>query len=50
LTPKGRKLMDSLFPAFNQQETAVANSVPANKQNQLADQLRAITKFAERNN
>jgi hypothetical protein len=42
--------MDTLFPAFNKQETAVANSVPASKQNQLADQLRTITKFAEGNN
>jgi len=50
LTAKGRKLMDSLFPAFNKQETAVANSVPASKQSQLADQLRTITKFAEGNN
>jgi DNA-binding MarR family transcriptional regulator len=49
LTNKGRKLMDTLFPAFNVQETAVANVVAQAKQGQLADQLRAITKFAEAN-
>ena len=49
LTTKGRKLMDTLFPAFNKQETAVANSVAPSKQGALADQLRAITKFAESN-
>jgi DNA-binding MarR family transcriptional regulator len=49
LTNKGRKLMDTLFPAFNVQETAVANAVAQSKQGQLADQLRAITKFAEAN-
>jgi len=49
LTNKGRKLMDTLFPAFNKQETAVANAVAQSKQGQLADQLRAITKFAEAN-
>jgi DNA-binding MarR family transcriptional regulator len=49
LTNKGRKLMDTLFPAFNAQETAVANVVAQSKQGQLADQLRAITKFAEAN-
>jgi hypothetical protein len=42
--------MDTLFPAFNKQETAVANSVAPSKQGALADQLRAITKFAEGNN
>jgi hypothetical protein len=41
--------MDTLFPAFNKQETAVANVVTQSKQGQLADQLRAITKFAEAN-
>ena len=50
LTNKGRKLMDTLFPAFNKQETAIANSVAPSKQAQLADQLRTITKFAESNN
>ena len=49
LTNKGRKLMDTLFPAFNKQETAVANAVAPSKQGVLADQLRAITKFAESN-
>ena len=49
LTTKGRKLMDTLFPAFNKQETAVANSVSPSKQGALADHLRAITKFAESN-
>ena len=49
LTNKGRKLMDTLFPAFNKQETAVANSVAPSKQGVLADQLRTITKFAESN-
>jgi hypothetical protein len=41
--------MDTLFPAFNKQETAVANSVTPSKQGVLADQLRTITKFAEAN-
>ena len=49
LTTKGRKLMDTLFPAFNRQETAIANAVAPSKQGVLADQLRTITKFAESN-
>ncbi len=49
LTNKGRKLMDTLFPAFNRQETAIANAVAPSKQGVLADQLRTITKFAESN-
>jgi len=49
LTTKGRKLMDTLFPAFNRQETAIANAVAPSKQGVLADQLRTLTKFAESN-
>jgi DNA-binding MarR family transcriptional regulator len=49
LTKKGRVLMDTLFPAFNSQEQEVAGVVPNAQREVLAEQLRAITKFAEGN-
>ena len=50
LTPKGRKLMDSLFPEFNQHEQEVASAVPADKRKTLADMLRLITEGVEKKN
>ena len=50
LTPKGRKLMDSLFPEFNKHEQEVASALPADKRTALADMLRLITEGVEKKN
>jgi DNA-binding MarR family transcriptional regulator len=47
LTPSGRKLMDSLFPAFNNEEKSVASVISAADQPVVAEALRAITERAE---
>ncbi|MEN9749043.1 MAG: hypothetical protein RL149_121 [Actinomycetota bacterium] len=47
LTPKGRKLMDGLFPEFNKQEQKIAGAVADKNQVLLADMLRSITAFTE---
>jgi DNA-binding MarR family transcriptional regulator len=47
LTPKGRKLMDGLFPEFNKQEQKIAGAVDPKNQTLLADMLRAVTAFTE---
>jgi DNA-binding MarR family transcriptional regulator len=47
LTPKGRKLMDGLFPEFNKQEQKISGAVDAKNQTLLADMLRAVTAFTE---
>lgn len=47
LTPKGRKLMDGLFPEFNKQEQKIAGAVAEKNQVLFADMLRAITAFTE---
>ena len=49
LTPAGRKLMQELFPEFNQQEQFVAGAVPTDKQDELAKALRQITANIEKN-
>jgi len=43
LTPQGKALMETLFPAFNRQEIEVVSPVAVNKRGDLADMLRAIT-------
>jgi DNA-binding MarR family transcriptional regulator len=50
LTPKGRKMMDKLFPAFNKQERQLAASIDSSKQSDFAEMLRLITKKAEATN
>ena len=47
LTKSGRILMDELFPLFNQQEQQLSNAVPADKQTEFANMLRAIAQKAE---
>ena len=47
LTKSGRALMDELFPLFNQQEQQLSSSVPAGKQTDFANMLRAIAQKAE---
>lgn len=49
LTPAGRKLMQELFPEFNQQEQFVANAVDASNRDDAAEVLRHITKNIEEN-
>lgn len=49
LTPAGRKLMQELFPEFNQQEQFVANAVEAAHRDDAAEVLRRITKNIEDN-
>jgi DNA-binding MarR family transcriptional regulator len=49
LTPAGRKLMQDLFPEFNQQEQFVANAVDASNRDDAAEVLRKITKNIEEN-
>ncbi|QAV71431.1 MarR family transcriptional regulator [Salinibacterium sp. UTAS2018] len=47
LTDRGRELMTELFPAFNQQEQAVAGPVAPERREELADMLRLITAGVE---
>jgi len=47
LTPKGRKLMDGLFPEFNKQEQKISSVVAEKNQTLFADMLRAVTAFTE---
>lgn len=49
LTPAGRKLMQELFPEFNQQEQFVAKAVAESQQDALAEALRHITAKIEQN-
>ena len=42
LTPSGRRLIERLFPRFNEEETAVASVLPASDQEALASMLRAL--------
>lgn len=43
LSPKGKKLMEQLFPLFNKQEQFVASAVEAAMQPAIAEALRKIT-------
>lgn len=49
LTPAGRKMMDKLFPEFNERERAVASVLSAKKKVEVAEALRLITNFAAEN-
>ncbi len=42
LTPKGRKLMTTLFPVFNAAETQVTSALSSSDKQQLATSLRAV--------
>jgi DNA-binding MarR family transcriptional regulator len=47
MTDDGRKLMDGLFPKFNQQDQAVSGVIPADQRADVAEALRLLTKRAE---
>jgi len=47
LTPAGRTLMESLFPAFNAQEIELVTHVPSNDRVSFANMLRALTAYTE---
>ena len=47
LTPKGRKLMEQLFPIFNQHEAEVAGSLSVKEQQAAAEALRKMTSRLE---
>jgi DNA-binding MarR family transcriptional regulator len=47
MTPKGRKLMEQLFPLFNKQEQFVASALSEKAQPVVADGLRKITELTE---
>lgn len=47
LTPAGRELMSTLFPAFNAQEQHIASPIDPAKRDQLAEMLRLITAGVE---
>jgi DNA-binding MarR family transcriptional regulator len=50
LTAKGRKLMDKLFPEFNQHEQQVLEKLSLGQKRELTESLRKITAFAEGSN
>ena len=45
LTSKGHKLMDTLFPAFNREESKVVANIAAGDRAQLTDMLRLVTNY-----
>jgi DNA-binding MarR family transcriptional regulator len=47
MTPAGRELMSTLFPAFNQHESTLTGTLSSAQRRELADMLRAITQTAE---
>ena len=47
MTPAGRELMSSLFPAFNQHESTLTGTLSSAQRRELADMLRAVTQTAE---
>lgn len=47
LTTKGRRMMEELFPNFNEQEKLIASAVSAKNQPVVAEALRAITHSLE---
>lgn len=47
LTPKGRKLMDGLFPLFNKEEQYVASALNGKAQVAAAEALRLVAKHTE---
>lgn len=49
LTPEGRKMMDKLFPEFNQHESKLVSVLTKAKKIETAEALRKITQFASEN-
>ena len=47
LTPAGRTLMESLFPAFNAQEIELVTHVPSGDRVAFANMLRQLTAYTE---
>lgn len=48
MTPAGRELMETLFPAFNRQEVEIVSGVPAASRGDFADMLRQLAKYTEK--
>jgi DNA-binding MarR family transcriptional regulator len=48
MTPAGRELMDTLFPAFNEQERYLAGPVDPAKRGEFAEMLRVVTVNVEK--
>lgn len=46
LTPAGRKMMDKLFPEFNQHESELVSVLTKTKKIETAEALRKITRYA----
>jgi DNA-binding MarR family transcriptional regulator len=49
LTTSGRKMMDKLFPEFNQHESKLVSVLAKDKKIETAEALRKITQFAAEN-
>jgi DNA-binding MarR family transcriptional regulator len=49
LTPAGRKMMEKLFPEFNQHESELVSVLPTANKSLVAESLRMITKYAAEN-
>jgi DNA-binding MarR family transcriptional regulator len=49
LTASGRKMMDKLFPEFNQHESKIVSVLAKDKKIETAEALRKITQFAAEN-
>lgn len=49
LTASGRKMMDKLFPEFNQHESKLVSVLAKDKKIETAEALRKITQFAAEN-
>ncbi|MCU1584694.1 MAG: MarR family transcriptional regulator [Microbacteriaceae bacterium] len=48
LTPAGRTLMNTLFPAFNVQEQHIASPIDASRRDEFAEMLRLVTAHVEK--
>jgi DNA-binding MarR family transcriptional regulator len=48
LTPAGRTLMNTLFPAFNLQEQHIASPIDASRRDEFAEMLRLVTAHVEK--
>lgn len=48
LTPEGRTLMNTLFPAFNLQEQHIASPIDPSRRDELAEMLRLLTANVEK--
>ena len=48
LTPAGRSLMNTLFPAFNLQERYIASPIDPSRRDEFAEMLRLVTAHVEK--